>query len=94
MTNDVMRIICLITARHAFGAFLPSACRRQASLPVVVSGAGDTEPVTPGSTAMLTTVFPVAGFAGGRRQRRKILCAALYAGGGLLSRHDVAFTVH
>ncbi len=48
-----------------------------------------------GSTAILTTVFPVAGFAGGREAAAQdFLCAAQYAGGGLLSRYDVAFTVH
>ena len=45
---------------------------------------------------MLTTVFSCGGFfLVGVRQRRKIFCALFqYAGGGLLSRYDVAFTVH
>ncbi len=49
-----------------------------------------------GSTVMLTTVFSVMGFVAGGREAtvQDFLCAVQYAGGGLLSRYDVAFAVH
>ncbi len=48
-----------------------------------------------GSTAMLTTVFPVVrSVAGGREATAQdFLWLLQYAGGGLLSRYDVAFAV-
>lgn len=49
-----------------------------------------------GSTVMLTTVFSCGDFvAGGRKATVQDFCALFqYAGGGQLSRYDVAFAVH
>src|SRR5699024_7085058 len=93
MTNDVMRIICLIATRHAFLRFYPARVYGHLfplwflapeilSRRIGINGKGD-------YLIFLWSVLLLVG------RQHKIFCALFqYAGGGLFSWYDVAFAVY